>query len=285
MKFINLKKISKINSISSEGLLEYEINGFLKRHINMPCLFDQFYFTITVDEFEPLKFINKYMLEKVYLKYDCHSHINEDYTIDLVISLSDMIGFVDSCIPPHIRDRIHEESTSINLLCDKVNEILSSAGDNVMSKAISPIEFLEEYILKFSEYSKELYENFIDMDHREYIMKCMNRLVDINTDNDVIAYVLGSSFDILHHNDTPEHNISDIMFICTDNGLKELISLFNDTSQTNDTIKIDVNVIGEQTINNKSYHVIICTVYDICNNYDLSSLLLKMITKSYKSII
>lgn len=285
MKFINLKKISKINSISSEGLLEYEINGFLKRHINMPCLFDQFYFAITVDEFEPLKFINKYMLEKVYLKYDCHSHINEDHTIDLVISLSDMIGFVDSCIPPHIRDRIHEECTSINLLCDKVNEILSAAGDNVMSKVISPIEFLEEYILKFSEYSKELYENFIDVDHREYIMKCMNQLVDINTDNDVISYVLGSSFDILHPVHTPEHNISDIMFICTDNGLKELISLFNDTSQTNDTIKIDVNVIGEQNINNKSYHVIICTTYDISNNYDLSSLLLKMITKSYESII
>ena len=62
MKFINLKKISKINSISSEGLLEYEINGFLKRHINMPCLFDQFYFTITVDEFEPLYLVEIFII-------------------------------------------------------------------------------------------------------------------------------------------------------------------------------------------------------------------------------
>jgi hypothetical protein len=118
-------EIRKIFLPTCDGKLTQFVDDLLKRHIFNDRLFETYCFTANVILDSPVQLFYRTLWEQVYLKTkDAVMVISKDNSVQLRLSMSECIQYIQKATPPAFQDKLKDELTSVQSVYDMMNMYL-----------------------------------------------------------------------------------------------------------------------------------------------------------------
>ena len=272
-------KITNIVFDSSLGFSIEDVNGLLYNGIRNDYIFEKSYITISIEDANPIDILYRKYWEDVYLQNDDkHRSFIDKSKFTMILSLNEVMMFINRAIPPRIHDLINNIK-SVNDIIDMLKEFL--VVESGMS--ITYHSFFKD-TLHFQKYEinndiqNNPSENIMSYVKEEFIRKCKNdnkfnpiMIFKYSPDNDIVSKIVQPQKieNVIHNNGINIFNClinmkTDKVFI------SQLILLIQDMKGSISRITCD----DDNDV----------LILDIVNNTDLNTIVSNYISKSYNRL-
>lgn len=218
------------------------INHFLEQGHNMPIIFDDCILSVTIKNVNREEFLYRRLFEDSFL----HRKVWKSNVIDLYISLSEAMLFINTATPPILKDKIRESTSNIN---DVIECLKTFLIEDSKSRPTHISIFKDCVMLKrFENPWKQMITN------NPMLLKKCETMIDMSNSNNLnhAIYIMYSQFPISrlleYHKDKKELLLDGTyVFLCKQHDDDLNLKLLYDISSNKNSNIIAVGNIGAWT--------------------------------------